>query len=89
MWQSVTIVGFTDRDAATIIRIISPTKMEVQLDKVQFAYPSGSPISIEPDPKGRVETVRRVTRGRSKGQWWCGPCVVMIGVRDPHYDHQF
>lgn len=85
----VTIVGYTDRYAATVIRIIAPDKIIVQYDDVQYNYPSGSPKEITRDPNGRTEVVRRTGRGKFAGQWRYEGMTVMIGIRDPYYDHQF
>jgi hypothetical protein len=86
--DGATIVRWTDRGAATVIEVVSDRHIRIQHDAVTYAYPAGTPTSIKRDPNGRVDDVRRGKDGR----WaisWSRDTTVMIGVRDPHYDHQF
>lgn len=85
----VTIPSWTDRDAGTVIEIMSPSRIRVQMDKVHYEYPSGRATSIERDPEGSIVVAKRVTHGRFKGQWRIYGQPIMLGVRDPHYDYSF
>lgn len=86
--DGATIVRYTDRDAATVVEVLSATRVRIQWDKVEFEYPHGGAKSIERDPDGKVIEVRRGRDGRWAllGQ---RDTTVMFGVRAPYYDYNF
>lgn len=89
--DGATILGWTDRRAATVIEVKSPTCIVLREDKVEWGeWGATKPLSVEPDPNGRVETARKNKDGkwRLSGYGASRP-VVLVGVRSPYYDWNF
>lgn len=93
--MGVTINLFTDRHAATIIEVVSPTRIRVQEDKAVLV--SGSRMSesqeyeFTPDPKGLVRTFSKRKNGlwiEADSQRHNGTSLT-IGERDEYYDFSF
>jgi len=97
-----TILSWSDRRAGTIIEVGANkageiTEFCVQIDKATRTDTNGmsdaQTYSYEADPNGCTYRIKRVTRGKAKGQWRVGGTKdgqgVLIGKRDKHFDYSF
>ena len=93
--MGATINMHSDRHAATIIEILSPTRIRVQEDKAELVKGSRMSESQEyeffPNPKGSISTFSK----RKNGLWikqgherQLGTSLT-IGERDEYYDPSF
>jgi len=85
--DGATICGWTDRHAATIIKVTRCT-VTVQQDKATRIDNNGMSecqiYQYEADPKGSVHTFRKTKNGwKSKGYG------LLIGHRQEYYDYSF
>jgi hypothetical protein len=87
--DGATVVLWTDRNPATVVEVLSPTRVRIQHDRVlQYVngYARGDQIARDRD--GRTEIV---TRGKD-GRWAISgqrSVTVMLGVRDAYRDPSF
>lgn len=94
--MGVTVLGWTDRYAGTIIEIIR-NGFVVQQDKAIRTDSNGMSESqsyrYEPNPDGRIRSFRQVMRGKAKGAWressGSGSTGVLIGHRRAYHDYSF
>ena len=94
--DGATILGWTDRYPATVISV-SEKEIRVQED---FAYRTDKNGMSEcqeyeyiPNPDGAITVVKRVGRGKAKGEWrvngLTGSNSVVFGYREKYYDFSF
>lgn len=86
-----TVLYATDRAAATVIEVVSPTRVRVQLDRSERTDENGMSecqnYAYERDPAGEVFTFVRkrsgawVSAGRSK--------TLTLGVRRSYHDYSY
>lgn len=85
--DGVTILGWTDRTAGTIIKV-TPTQIHVREDNAKRIDKNGMSESqtyeYTPDPDGKVHVFRRTKKG-----YRCNGRGLRIGSRDAYYDYSF
>lgn len=83
--QGCTIYYYTDRDAATVIEVKSPTRIVIQEDDVEFDE-SGYASKITQNPEGKKHEVIKTKKG-----WKIlkRTTRVRLGFREPYYDWSF
>ena len=100
--MGATVLLWSDRKAGTVIAVYRDKAGEisgydVQQDKAtrtdDRSVFGNQEYAYAPDPEGRVFEIRRVVRGKAKGQFRedgrkDGHCV-RLGVRDEFYDYSF
>lgn len=86
--MGATILMWTDRRAATIIKI-TPTQVHIQRDKAIRSDNNGmsecQSYTFERDPYAKIEIFRLHKNGAYKGK--CGQ--LRIGERDEYHDYSF
>ncbi len=85
--MGATILGWTDRYPATIVKV-TPCQVHVQEDFAVRTDSNGMSESQEyeysPNPKAHVEIFRKTKRG-----WRSGSRCLSIGRREKYYDFSF
>jgi hypothetical protein len=86
--MGATELGWTDRHAYTIVKVISPITIEVQRDTATRVDKNGmsecQKYEFTPNPIGKVVRLRKTKKGWCyKGQRFA------IGYRDEYYDYSF
>lgn len=85
-----TILSWTDRNAATIVRVIDTKTIEIQEDSAKRVDRNGmsdcQTYEFTPNPDASIQTVKLSKAGAWKTQ---GGQTVMIGRREKHYDFSF
>lgn len=86
--MGVTMLMWTDRDAATIVRI-TPTQIHVQRDTAKrlgvIEMSEDQDYAYSPDPTAPISIFRKTKRGWKDN---CG-CGLLIGTRDHYHDYSF
>lgn len=84
-----TMLSWTDRHAATVIRVLGPNAIEIQEDNAVRTDQNGmsdcQKYEYTPNPTGAVELVKFTV----KGWLTTGKQHVMLGRRDSYYDFSF
>lgn len=89
--MGATMLGYSDRHAATVVEVLSPKKIAIQQDTAKRTDKNGMSESQEyeysPNPNGSRITVTL----RKDGRWRIekDTMVVSIGHRDEYYDFSF
>lgn len=86
-----TLTLYTDRDAATVVEVISPKKVVVQVDKAQRTDKNGmsedQSYEYAQDPNG----AKHIYTLRKSGKWKSstGPDGIAFGFRNKYHDFSF
>lgn len=87
--MGATILMYSDRHAATVIEVKSPSTIVIQEDTAirtdNHGMSDSQSYRYEPNPEGAKHTVRKGPKG------WKIPkgSRVLVGERDHHYDYSF
>jgi hypothetical protein len=89
--DGATITSYSDRSAATVVKVLTANKVVVQLDKATRIDSNGMSESqeyiYEPNPSGNLIIFTR----RKNGRWLeqKGSQGIRFGERDHYYDFSF
>ncbi len=89
--MGVTFLGWTDRHAGTIVKILSPTRIQVQQDLATRTDSNGmseaQTYEFAPNPSAPVQTFSLRKDGGYKKVG--GTSQLLIGKRSEYYDYSF
>lgn len=89
--MGATILMYSDRHAATVIEVLSPSRIVIQEDTATRTDKNGMSESQEyaytPDPKAEKLTVSLRKDGRWKIQ--ASQTIIKLGERDAYHDYSF
>lgn len=93
--MGATILFYSDRQAATVIEVVSPSKITVREDSAVRTDSNGMSESQEyryaENPSGRVLVFTK----RKNGAWYMegdrmrNGTIIRLGVRDAYHDYSF
>lgn len=89
--MGATVLMYSDRYAATIVEVKSPSRIVIQADRAIRADKNGmcdsQSYNYEPNPQGRTWTVTRRRDGTWKVEYAGTP--VRLDCRDEYFDYGF
>lgn len=89
--MGATEIGWTDREAYTVIEVLSPKRIVIQRDRAirvdQNGMSESQSYQFERNPLGRTFIVTK----RKDGKWKIQHTqqIVLLGVRMEYYDYSF